>query len=173
MECLVALGPSEVLTWSWGFIKNCDETGNCNSWSWIFFNFPGVALRASKVLGGRVSYSWSTTSSIPLLSSAPRQPLNMKDILKISLIIILPFLGSVIRWKVHLGSWQAFKSWWPLHRSIGPQVFDCQIQSNLTNCRFQNRTDGSMTSFVPGWSLKCARLVLDEMDAGAPGKPGM
>jgi len=67
---------------------------------------------------GRVSYSWSTTSSIPLLSSAPRQPLNMNDTFKISSIIILAIFGSVIQRELHMGSYQACNSWWPQHSSL-------------------------------------------------------
>ena len=173
MECLVALGPSEVLTWSWGFIKNCDGTGNCNSRSWIFLNFPGVALRASKVLGWRVSYSWSTTSSIPLLSSAPRQPLNMYDTLKIKLIIILPFLESVVRWAIHLGSCQASQSWWPPAEESDAEVATVGRRFKLSIWKVQERRSVAMTWFVPGWPSKRTVMVWDGMNAGAPGKPGM
>jgi hypothetical protein len=62
-----------------------------------------------------------------LLSSAPRQPLNINDILKHSLIIILPFLGSVIRWMAHLGSCQALQSWWPLLPALVQIVFDVKF----------------------------------------------
>ena len=101
MECSVAFGPSEVLTWSWGFIKNCALKREIVTVGHQYFLIFQVWLYRTH---GRVSYSWSTTSCIPLLSNAPRQPMNMNDTFKISSIIILAFFGTVIQRALHLGS---------------------------------------------------------------------
>jgi hypothetical protein len=51
--------------------------------------------------------------------------------------------------------------------------FDVKFHQLPFSKQKDGKADGSMTRFVPGCSLKCARLVLDELDAGAPGKLGM
>ena len=103
---------------------------------------------------GRVSYSWSTTSSIPLLSSAPRQPLNMNDTFKISSIIILAIVGSIIQRALDLGSYQACNSWLPQPSSLMATVADCRRPVQTVDLK-------STGTAVGCYGLICAGMTVE------------